>query len=166
MRSQASRFADAARAAVAAAAFVLSVGGVVAQTGGVFREVRLDLSGLPPGASETRQRIGVCLSQNLPIAFAGRINPGLRSAPVLVVRPTSVWLAPPPTGGGDDRAGQRSEASSPDFMEGEALIGATRVPIAVSGGGEHPNLAAPVQQALRRTDQLCQSFAYWLARKV
>jgi hypothetical protein len=166
MRSQALRSANVMRTGFAALVVALCATGASAQGPAVFREVRLDLSGLPVGATETRQTIAACLSQNLPVAFAGRVNPGARGAPVLVVRPTSVWLAPPGNVSGDDRASSRSELSSPDFMEGEALIGQTRIPLQVSGGGEYPSPIAPLQQANRRTIQLCQSFAYWLARKV
>jgi hypothetical protein len=154
------------RAGFAAVAMACCATGAVAQGPSVFREVRLDLSGLPSGAVETKQALGACLSQSLPVAFAGRVNPGARGAPVLVVRPTSVWLAPPANSSGDDRGNNRSELSSPDFMEGEALVGQTRIPLQVSGGGEYPSPITPLQQANRRTIQLCQSFAYWLARKV
>jgi hypothetical protein len=134
----------------------------------VFREVKLDMSGLPTGAAETRRALGVCLAQNLPLAFAGRVNPGARGAPVLVVRPTSVWLSPPTSGGANDirGGGGQFENFSLDSMDGEAIIGGTRVPLTVTTGAEPPSLAAPLQQAARRTNQLCQSFAYWLARKV
>jgi hypothetical protein len=158
--------ADAARAALAAAALALTSAVASAQGASVFREVRIDLSGLPPGAADTRRQIGACLSQNLPLAFAGRVNAGARGAPVLVVRPTSVWLAPPVPPSGDDRAGGRMEMSSPDAMEGEAIVGGARIPLLVSGQSAPPNPGAPLAQALRRTDSLCQSFAYWLARKV
>jgi hypothetical protein len=164
MRSLASRFAESALATIALA---FCAGAASAQGASVYREVRLDLSGLPPGAGEIRQTLGACLAQNLPLAFAGRVNPGARGAPVLIVRPTSVWLSPPAGMTGDDRhGGSRFESASPDFMEGEAVIGGTRVPLLVSGSSETPSLAAPLQQAQRRTNQLCQSFAYWLARKV
>jgi hypothetical protein len=164
MRSLASRSAE---AALAAAALLLGLGAASAQGPSVFREVRLDMSGLPPGAVETRRALGACLAQSLPVAFAGRVNPGARGAPVLVVRPTSVWLAPATTGVvGSGWRGDRMEAGSPDTMEGEAVIGGARVPLMVAAGPEAPSLAAPLQQAYRRTDQLCQSFVYWLARKV
>jgi hypothetical protein len=166
MKSQALRSADIMKAGFAAAALAWSAVGASAQGAAVFREVRLDLSGLPVGATETRQALGACLSQNLPVAFAGRVNPGARGAPVLVVRPTSVWLAPPGNGSGNDRGTNMSELSSPDFMEGEALVGQTRIPLQVSAGGEYPSPIGALQQANRRTIQLCQAFAYWLARKV
>jgi hypothetical protein len=165
MKSLALRSAE---ATIAAAALLLTAGAASAQGGAVFREVRLDLSGLPTGAAETRRTLGACLAQNLPLAFAGRVNPGARGAPVLIVRPTSVWLAPPSSGTGNDLHGGngRTDFVSPDSMEGEAIIGSTRVPLMVTTGAEPPSLAAPLQQASRRTTQLCQSFAYWLARKV
>jgi hypothetical protein len=165
MRSPASLSVDMIRATLAALALSFAATGASAQGPAVFREVRLDLSGLPGGAADTKRVIGACLSQSLPLAFAGRINAGARNAPVLVVRPTSVWLAPPGTASGDDRRGG-TEGPSPDFMEGEAFVGSTRIPVLVSGAGESISLAAPLQQANRRTTQLCQSFVYWLARKV
>jgi hypothetical protein len=165
MRSLASRSAE---AAFAATALLLASGAASAQGAGVFREVRLDMSGLPTGAVETRRVLGACLAQNLPLAFAGRVNPGARGAPVLIVRPTGVWLSPPSGGSGSDLGGgsSRFDAMSPDSMEGEAIIGATRVPLLVTTGAETPSLAAPLQQANRRTTQLCQAFVHWLARKV
>jgi hypothetical protein len=166
MKSPIFSSADMLRAAVALGAIALASGTAVAQGATVFREVRLDLSGLPSGAVEAKRDLGACLSRNLPLAFAGRVNAGARGAPVLIVRPTSVWLSAPVYGSGDDRGNGRMEMPSPDFMEGEAIVGATRIPISVSGAGEMPSLAAPLQQASRRTDQLCQSFAYWLARRV
>lgn len=166
MRSPVLRSVDIMRGLVAAAALALSASAASAQGGAVYREVRLDLSGLPPGATETKAQLGACLARNLPVAFAGRLNPSARGAPVLVVRPTGVWLAPPGTPTGDERNGGRSQNSSPDFMEGVAIIGNSRVPVSVSGAGESSSVVAPYQQAARRTEQLCQSFAYWLARKV
>jgi hypothetical protein len=166
MRSLASHSADIARGALAAAALALSAAAASAQGPGVFREVRVDLSGLPPGAAETRRHLGACLSRSVPVALAGRINPGARGAPVLVVRPTSVWLAPPLPPSGESGFGGRPELSSPDFMEGEAIVGGARVPLSVSGGSASQSPIAAEQQAFWRTDQLCQSFAYWLARKV
>jgi hypothetical protein len=165
MKSLASRSAE---AAFAAAALLLATGTASAQGATVFREVRLDLSGLPAGASEARRELGACLSQSLPLAFAGRVKPGVRGAPVLVVRPTSVWLAPPSSGSGNDFGGSSShfEAVSPDSMEGEAIIGGNRIPLMVTTGAETPSLGAALQQANRRTTRLCQSFTYWLARKV
>jgi hypothetical protein len=167
MRSLALRSADMIRALAAAAVLSVTAGSAMAQDASVFREVRIDLSGLPQGAAETRRALGACLSQNLPLALAGRVNPSARGAPVLIVRPTAVWLSPPSTASGADRnGGGRYEAPSPDTIEGEAIIGGTRVPLFAMSGGEPPSLAAPLQQAQRRTDQLCQAFAYWLARKV
>jgi hypothetical protein len=166
MRSPVLRSADIAGAAFAAAALALSAGAAAAQGAPVFREVKVDLSGLPAGAAETRRQIGVCLTQNLPLAFAGRVNPAARSAPVLIVRPTSVWLSPPAPPSGDERFGGSLQNTSPDFMEGEAVVGGARVPINVSGSGGSPSPIAAGQVAFYRTEQLCQSFAYWLARKI
>ncbi len=163
MRSPASRFAS---GVAVTAALLCAASPTHAQDRSVFREVRVDLSGLPPGAAETRRLMGACLAQNLPIAFAGRVNPAQRGAPVLVVRPTSVWLAPPPSSSGDDHRGSRLESGSSDYMEGEALVGGRRVPLSVAGGAAPVSPVAALNQAILRTDQLCQSFAYWLARKV
>jgi hypothetical protein len=166
MRSPALRSADVLKAAFGAAALALSAAAASAQGASAFREVRLDLSGLPPGAADTKRQIGACLSQNLPLAFAGRVNAGQRNLPVLIVRPTGVWLSPPVPPSGDARTGGSTDQGSPDVMEGEAFVGATRIPLLVSGGSERAVLGAPLAQALRRTDSLCHSFAYWLARKV
>jgi hypothetical protein len=165
MRSLASHSVKGSAAAIA---LLLAPELAAAQGPAVYREVRLDMSGLPTGAVEVRRALGACLAQNLPVAFAGRISPGARGAPVLVVRPTSIWLAPPPTGGDSEFGGGSGnlDASSPDSMAGEAIIGGTRVPLTVMAGGGTPSLAAPLQQAYNRTTQLCQSFAYWLARKI
>jgi hypothetical protein len=155
------------KAAGAAAAVILGTCGALAQGPAVYREVRLDLSALPAGAAETRRALGVCLAQNLPVAFTGRVNPGARGAPVLIVRPISVWLAPPPVGGDTNfGGGSLLGASSPDALEGEAIVGGVRTPFTVIAGGGTPSLAAPLLQANNRTTQLCQSFAYWLARKL
>jgi hypothetical protein len=166
MRSQASHFASFARVASTAAVLSCAPGIAAAQGTTVFREVRIDLSGLPTGAVETRRTLGDCLSRTVPAALAGRLNPSARGAPVIVVRPTSVWLAPalPPLG--EERSTGLANASNPDFMEGEAIIGGARIALGISGGSAGPSPIGAEQQAFYRTEQLCQSFAFWLARRV
>jgi hypothetical protein len=168
MRSQASHSGKALKAAVLAGlaglACVLSTGAGQAQS--IFRGVQIDMSGLPSGAAETRRDLQACLSTRLPAALAGRVNPGARSAPILVVRPTSVWLASVVSAQSseDDRGG--GGTSSLDQLEGEAIVAGQRIPLLVSANPDFGTQGAAIHNARIRTDTLCTSFAYWIARKV
>ncbi len=150
--------------AAAAGMQVFSAGESQAQT--VFRAIQIDMSGIPSGAFETRRDLQACLAAKLPQAFAGRVNAGQRSAPVLVVRPTSVWLASIMTTmtSEDDRGGNGT--ASLDQLEGEAIVAGQRIPLLVSANPDFGSVANAGNQARLRTETLCTSFALWLARKV
>jgi hypothetical protein len=133
-----------------------------------FRQVRVDVSGLPQGAAFARADLGACLSRMLPQAFAGRINPSALNAPVLVIRPTSVDLTPQAAGSwglGSTRF-STDNTSSMDSMSGEALIGGQRIPLTVNAAPPSGAAATTEYVARIRTQSLCQSFAYWIARRV
>jgi hypothetical protein len=168
MKSKALRFARSMRGA---AVLAVAVYASLAATGegraqSVFRGVQIDMSGIPSGAAETRRDLQACLASRLPQALAGRINPGARNAPVLTVRPTSVWLASVLTNltSEDDRGG--SGSSGMDQLEGEAIVSGQRIPLLVSANPDFGTLGAATHNARVRTDALCSSFAHWIARKI
>jgi hypothetical protein len=101
-----------------------------------------------------------CLSRYVPAAFAGRINPAARNAPILVVRPFTLTL----TESTNNEDGGGSGGS--DMMEGEAVVGATRIPLLVSTAPLISSPAFAEAAARQRMDALCNSFTYWLARKI
>lgn len=138
----------------------------VAQTGSVFKGIRIDVSGLPVGAVETRRDLQTCLARALPQAFAGRIDPANGKAGILVVRPTSVWLGTSAGLSLSDDFGRSDGGGSTDSMEGEAIIGSQRVPLMVSASSDFGGISAPEYNARLRTNTLCSNFAVWLARKI
>jgi hypothetical protein len=136
----------------------------------VFRQVRIDVSAIPAGAAFARRDLSNCLSRFIPQSFAGRIVPSALNAPVLVVRPTAVFLGPQ-TGGGWNGAGGggglfTNGMWNNDTMTGEALFGGKRVPLTVNAPPGFGGAALPEYDARLRTQQLCQNFAYWLARQI
>jgi hypothetical protein len=168
MRSQVLSSAKAlkgtALAAFAAAALLAATGESRAQA--TFRAIQIDMSGVPGGAVETRRNLQACLAVKLPEAFAGRINPGARNAPVLTVRPTTVWLANAAATNIRDAFSSGEGTTSLDSLEGEAVVGGQRVPLIVSANPDFGAIGALGYASRVRTDVLCNSFAYWLARKV
>jgi hypothetical protein len=132
----------------------------------VFQGVRIDMSGLPTGAVETRQQLQACLQRALPQAFAGRINPSARSAPVLVVRPTSVWLTSAGVASSSTRFGFENPMTGLDSLEGYAVFGNARVPVMATASPDRGAAAVLGYTAARRTENLCNSFAYWVSRRV
>jgi hypothetical protein len=160
MKSPALRFAKAA--IFASAAFLAGAQLAEAQQAQTFRSVRVDVSGLPAGAGFAREQFGQCLTRALSQNFAPRINS--RAGQTLVVRPLTVYLAPQTADGGR-RFGGSGGAS--DWISGEAIIGGTRVPIDVSVPADgFGSMSMPLTNAYRRTESLCNSFAYWLAQKI
>jgi hypothetical protein len=133
-----------------------------------FRQVRVDVSGLPSGATVIRADIGACLSRMMPQAFAGRINPSAINAPVLVVRPTSIDLTPQQSGSWGLGSGRFStdNTSSMDSMSGEAVVGGRRIPLTVNAVPPSGAAAYTEHVARIRTQSLCQNFAYWLAKQI
>jgi hypothetical protein len=156
--SKSMRFA--ALAAFAASASVGIVPEAQAQNVTVFKSIRVDISSMPPGAGFARNQMQACLSRYVPAAFAGRINPSARNAPVIVVRPFRLTLTENSTN--DDSGG----GGGSDTMEGEAIVGGTRIPLVVNGSGQASSPAFAEAVARQRMDALCSSFAYWLARKI
>ncbi len=168
MKSKDSPFANALRVAAVLAAIagtqLFSAGESHAQT--VFRSIQIDMSGIPSGAFETKRDLQACLAAKLPQVFAGRVNAGQRNAPVLVIRPTSVWLASIMTTrtSEDDRGGNGTTGL--DQLEGEAIVSGQRIPLLVSANPDFGAVGAPVANARIRTEALCSSFVHWIARKI
>lgn len=146
----------------AAALCAGSIGAASAQQAQTFRSVRVDVSGLPAGAGFAREQFSRCLTRALTDNFGPRINS--RAAQTLIVRPTAVHLAPQTSDGGR-RFGGTGGAS--DWVSGEAIIGRTRIPLDVSVAADgFGSMSMPLTNAYRRTESLCNSFAYWLAQKL
>jgi hypothetical protein len=168
MRSQvlysAKAFRNATLAGFAAVALLAATGESRAQA--TFRAIQIDMSGVPGGAAETRSNLQACLSVKLPEAFAGRVNPGARNAPVLTVRPTTVWLANAAATNIRDAFSSGEGTTSLDSLEGEAIVGGQRVPLIVSANPDFGAVGTLGYASRVRTDVLCNSFAYWLARKI
>lgn len=162
MKSRISRSAEAALFASAA----LLTSGAAAQAPSVFSAVRIDMSAIPNGAFETKQQLQACLQRQLPAALAGRVSPGARGAPVLVVRPLTVWLGNSAATEIRDEFGAGTGTTSLDSLEGEAIVGGQRVPVTVSASPDFGTQGLPEYNARVRTETLCQSFAYWIARRV
>ena len=155
---------SAALAGFAAVILLSSAGESRAQA--TFRAIQIDMSGVPGGAFETRRDLQACLAAKLPEAFAGRINPGARNAPVLTVRPTSVWLANAAATNIRDAFSSGEGTTSMDSLEGEAIVGGQRIPLTVSANPDFGAVGVVGYTSRVRTDVLCSSFVYWLARKV
>jgi hypothetical protein len=173
MKSRVSHFASTRRekrfaaALTGAAALLLATAAspASAQSGAVFQGIRIDLSGLP-GAAQTRADMQACLASALPKVLGARINPGARGAPVLTVRPTSIYFANTSNINGSSGGGGNNSQIGLDEIDGDAIIGgqAIRIKAAnspISGANNLPESVARV-----RTLTLCNNFAYALARKV
>lgn len=161
MKSPASRSVKALAGAAA-----LGLLSAAAQAQGVYSGVRIDMSAIPSGAFETKQQLQACLSRALPQALAGRVSPGARGAPLIVVRPLTVWLANAAATDIRDKFGGGIGTTSLDSLEGEVIVGGARVPITVSGNPDFGTQGLPEYNARVRTETLCQNFAYWVARRV
>lgn len=148
-------------AALGAAMMVVSAGAAFAERS--FSGVRVDTSAI--GSSSTAQILKTGLEARLRYYFASDLH-GDRSAPLLVVRLTSVSLQTGPLIGGRDGRG-----GDTDYLEGEALV--------VGRGGQiilrHPLLAALNSGETawylpdfdkRKTEALANSYAYWLKREL
>ena len=158
-----SRVLFSAKAALVTAVVVTGTMAVPASTvaqQSVFRSIKIDLNGLPPGADFARHDMRACLKAELPRSFAGRVNPANRNAPVLVVRPISITLA-------SSASGRRGSSSESDTLYGEAVVGSQRIPITVTGAASFYNdQALAVHNARLRMNALCQNFSQWLARSL
>jgi hypothetical protein len=139
---------------------------VVAQNASVFKGIRIDMSGLPTGAVETRRDLQTCLARALPQAFSGRIDPSKSTVSILIVRPTGVWLGTSTSTSLNDEFSRNEGGGSMDSMEGEAIAGTRRVPLMVSASSDFGNSGAAEANARLRTNTLCSNFALWLARKI
>jgi hypothetical protein len=137
-----------------------------AQDISLFKGIRIDMSGLPTGAVETRRDLQACLTRALPQAFSGRIDPSKSTGRILIVRPTSVWLGTSSATTLNDEFSRSDSGGSVDSMEGEAIAGHQRVPLMVSANSDFGNAGAPEHNARLRTNILCSNFALWLARKI
>jgi hypothetical protein len=164
MRSKIWRSASILAAAACATLGLAAAGPARAET--VFGGVRIDLSAIPNGAYQTKQQLQACLQSALPAALAGRITPGARGAPLLVVRPLSVWLASSSQIYSQDDFGRSTGTTSLDSLEGEAIVGGARIPVTVSANPDFGTQGLPEHNAAIRTEALCRNFAYWVARRV
>ncbi len=162
MKSRISRFAEAAGLAGA----LLLAAGAAAQAQAVYGGVRIDMSAIPNGAFQTKQQLQACLQRALPQALGARVSPGARGAPVVVVRPLTVWLANAAATDIRDDFGGGTGTTSLDSLEGEVIVGGQRVPVTVSANPDFGTQGLPEYNARVRTETLCQSFAYWVARRV
>jgi hypothetical protein len=164
MKSKLWHSASLRKVAAAASLVLLGLSGAAqAQAQSVFQAVRVDMSEMRGGPAQTIQQLQTCLSRELPRAFAGRIVPGDRSAPVLVVRPQSVFLAS--AAGGSVGTFDREIGMSIDTMEGVGIVSGRRIPLTVSaspGNGAFSQLGFTTNP---RVETLCQSFALWMARR-
>jgi hypothetical protein len=160
-------FKNVVLAALFAATALMTIGTTTAkaQAPSVYRGIRVDMSAIPAGARQTREDIQVCLSLGLPRAFAGRINASAQGAPLLIVRPLSIWLAPMSAGISSDDFGKTESNVGFDTMEGEAIIGNRRVPLTVTASAPS-SIVLPVEVARQRAITLCNNFVGWLARKI
>jgi hypothetical protein len=134
--------------------------------GASFSRVSVDVDPLRRlGLGTYAAFVGASLTQELRRAFAGRL--GVRGAPDLVVRISSVQLSSFAGDGGGGR--WFSGGGSSDYMDGEALIVRGREVLK-----RHPQLSAlPSSYAgpwyqpdgeRKRTAALCEHYASWLAR--
>jgi hypothetical protein len=162
MRSRVSR---SAKALLAAVVLGCAAGGA-AQAQSVYGGLRIDLSAIPDGAFQTKRQLQACLGRALPEALAGRISPGARGAPLLVVRPRTVWLANVAATDIREEFGGGTGTTSLDSLEGDAIVGGTRIPVTVSANPDFGTQGLPEYNAQVRTETLCRTFAYWVARRV
>lgn len=169
MKSQVSLFASkAALMLLGGAALLLATvaSPASAQSGAVFQAVRVDLSGLPTGATQTRADIQACLANGLPRVLAGRLNPGARGAPVLIVRPTDIYFTSTSnTSGGQGFGGGTSQIGL-DEMSGDAIVGGQRIVIKAANSPISGSNTLPESVARVRTLTLCNNFIFALARKI
>jgi hypothetical protein len=151
-----------------AAALVLVAASTVAsaQSPSLFKGVKIDMSAIPAGAAETRAQLQACLTRAVPAALGARLQTGARGAPILVVRPTVVWLANLAPGSLSDDYNSKGGSNSFDTLEGEAIIGQQRIPVMAAANGDFGAGSWSEYGARLRTDQLCQNFALWLVRKI
>lgn len=163
MKSRISPFAKALAAAVVAVGALAPTG---AQAQNVYSGLRIDMSAIPNGAFQTKQQLQACLQRNLPAALGGRVDPGARGAPVLVVRPLTVWLGNAAATDIRDDFGGGIGTTSLDSLEGEAIVGGARIPVTVSANPDFGTQGLPEYNARVRTEALCRTFAYWVARRV
>jgi hypothetical protein len=138
----------------------------LAQSPAVFSGVKIDMSAIPAGAAETRRQLQACLTRAVPAALGARVQPGARGAAVLIVRPTSLWLANQSTASISDDYNAKQGSTGTDMLEGEAIIGGQRIPVAAAANGDFGATSWTEYGASLRTEQLCNNFALWLARKV
>lgn len=162
MKSRISRFAEAAGLAGA----LLLAAGTAAQAQSVYGGVRIDMSAIPNGAYQTKKQLHACLQRTLPQALGARVSPGARGAPIIVVRPLTVWLGNAAATEIRDDFGGGSGTTSLDSLEGEVIVGGQRVPVTVSANPDFGTQGLPEYNARVRTETLCKSFAYWVARRV
>jgi hypothetical protein len=135
-----------------------------------FRAIKIDLSGAAqygggPAANWAAEALPAALND----AFAGRIAPGDRSAPTLIVRIDRILLGPTGSGGGGSSV---SAVEARDYIEGAGVVvGSNGQTLGVyplldvvynyTGGSNYEVGTGP-----RRVDVLARSFAQFLPGKM
>jgi hypothetical protein len=159
--------------AIAGALLALAATALPAAAAQGFRQVRVDVSAISPMLAKVRADLQACLTAELQRTLAGRIVPGDRNAPTLVVRPLVIQFAPAvPTR--VDTPSQRDSFGELDAIEGENVIvpagrvsaGARVSLLATTGADLGGALADPQGNARRRILSLCRSYAYWLPSRL
>jgi hypothetical protein len=152
---------------LAASTLVLAaaVSPAMAQSSGVFQGIRIDLSALP-GAAQTRADMQACLSSALPKVLGGRINPGARGAPVLTVRPTSLYFTNTSNTNGLAGPSGGNSQTGLDEIDGDAIVGGQVIRIKAANSPISGAHTLPESIARLRTVTLCNNFAFALARRV
>jgi len=130
-----------------------------------FRDIRVDVS---PLAANSGEPTATWMAQSLPTplhaAFAGRLAPGDRAAPTLIVRIDSVFLGE----SGNGIAGFAGDVTARDNIQGAGVVVAPdgrtlavyplfSVLYNYTGGSNYEVGTAP-----RRIAELAQAFARWL----
>ncbi|HYC24913.1 MAG TPA: hypothetical protein VEC58_02655 [Roseiarcus sp.] len=139
-------------------------------SGAHFRAIKIDLSGAAQyGGAPAANWAAAALPSALQEAFSGRVEPGDRSAPTLIVRIDRILLGPSGNGGG---ASSVSPDQARDYIEGAGVVvGANGQTLGVyplldavynyTGGANYEADSGP-----RRVGVLARSFAEFLPGKM
>jgi hypothetical protein len=153
--------------AVLVIATLLATGLAQAQSPGRFSRIMIDTRDLAArGAGLEARQLQACLPDALARAFAGRIVPGDRSAPVLTVRIQAVSLAGGAGTGGVGRGSLRESGHDTDYIEGDAIVGGRVYSMLAVHPASNGIAYDAMVNARHRVDDLCRQFAGWLPWKL